>query len=101
MKMINGKLENEKEICFVVFDEFRINMGTDSMSEEEKFERIKGRILVMSVIGHDFVKQNNNEFAAQILKFSNALNGSAGPTALADKYSYTAAQLLSIKNDAA
>jgi len=99
--MINGKLENEKEICFVVFDEFRINMGTDSMSEEEKFERIKGRILVMSVIGHDFVKQNNNEFAAQILKFSNALNGSTGPTALADKYSYTTAQLLSIKNDAA
>src|ERR1039458_7942430 len=61
---------------------------------------IFGKIMIMMIVSHDFVKSNNEEFSAQLTKFSNSLNGLTGPTALAIKYGYTTARLLAIKNDA-
>jgi hypothetical protein len=58
-------------------------------------------IIVLTTISHDFVKANDAEFADQLDANSASLNGLLGPTALADKYGYTTAKLLSIKNDAA
>ena len=59
------------------------------------------KIVILTVLSHDFLKANSNEFADQLDQFSNALNGLIGPTALATKYGYTTAELLEIKNDAA
>src|ERR1035437_2895262 len=73
------------------------------ISVEEQYARkqiILSLIIVMSVITHDFVKRGAGEFSTQLTKFSNSLNGPLGPTALATKYGYSTAQLLSIKNDA-
>jgi hypothetical protein len=73
------------------------------ISVEEQYARkriILSLIIVMSVITHNFVKGNADEFSTQLTKFSNSLNGLVGPTPLAIKYGYSTAQLLSIKNDA-
>ncbi len=59
------------------------------------------KYMILTLITHDIVKQNNSEFADQLDQFSNALNGATAPTALANKYGYTAPELLKIKNDAA
>ncbi len=61
----------------------------------------KKRNFVLISITHDFVKANDAEFADQLDKFSNSLNGATEPTELAVKYGYTTADLLEIKNDAA
>ena len=73
------------------------------ISVEEQWARkhiILSLIIVLSVITHNFVKGNTDEFSAQLTKFSNSLNGTTGPTELAIKYGYSTEQLLSIKNDA-
>ena len=59
------------------------------------------KFIILTVINHDFVKGNADEFANQLDQFSNSLIGSGGPTALAIKYGYTTADLEEIKNDAA
>ena len=59
------------------------------------------QFMILTLITHDIVKQNNSEFADQLDRFSGALNGATGPTALATKYGYTTDELLKIKNDAA
>jgi hypothetical protein len=69
---------------------------------ERRMMELKSRFcIILPIISHDFVKRNFAELAAQLNQFSDSLNGPDGPTLLAEKYSYTTAQLKQIKDDAA
>jgi hypothetical protein len=102
MVLIKGKIEQQKEETYVhPTDEDYIGYTWEDYLKADIGLSIFGKIMIFMVITHDYVKQNNEEFSAQLTKFSNSLNGTSGPTALADKYGYDSDQLLSIKNDAA
>jgi hypothetical protein len=101
MVVIKGQIEQRKageELAKEVAIE---PCGMGISAAEQKARRYLSIVFVMMVITHDFVARKDADFSAQLTKFSNALNGTGGPTALALKYGYTTPQLLAIKNDAA
>ncbi len=66
---------------------------------ERTYRKKRPTIIICTVVSHDFVKTNIVEFANQLVNFSDRLNGTSGPTALAIKYAMTTGELLEIKND--
>jgi len=101
MVQIKGKIEQKREETYIhPTDEDYIGYTMEDFMNADIGLTKFGKIIIMTIISHDWVKSNNEEFSAQLTKFSNSLNGTSGPTALAIKYGYTTPQLLAIKNDA-
>jgi hypothetical protein len=102
MVITKGKIEKQKEETYIhPTDEDYIGYTMEDFMKADIGLTKFGKIIVMMVVTHDWVKSNNEAFSTQLTKFSNSLNGLSGPTALAIKYGYDTAQLLAIKNDAA
>ncbi len=94
------KIETEKE-GQSSFHEYYKEEGEGRIVTRAEVVQVIMLMVVLTVVSHSYVLKPDAEFSAQLTKFSNSLNGTSGPTALAIKYGYSTAQLLSIKNDAA
>ena len=102
MVIIKGKIEQEKEQPAYIHptdEDYTGYTMEDYMKADTGLTKIQ-KIIILVVTSNDWVKSNNEEFSAQLTKFSNSLNGISGPTDLATKYGYKTDQLLAIKNDA-
>jgi hypothetical protein len=97
----------KKQKNVIPFEEMFLERNEKMFNEknENQRERIERPShvgpITLTVIIHDFVKQNANEYADQLDQFSNSLNKEDGSaTELAIKYRYSDAQRLEAKNDA-